>query len=155
MNKSQRIHEESGTAIETAILKLSDGKLKNFGSMLYEKQSGESQDTRLFKLAYALYPELEQLEQMSESLTKERITCLGNFAVIALTEFSINKADSVMLDSEAMKPIVRAELKYRASLRRNAKDDTAEAIESESAAAAETAAAASSDGNDASGCVLS
>ena len=107
-----------------------------------EKLSGVSQDSRLFTTATMLYPCLDELESMSNTIAKSKLSALTLVADILLTEYGIGKGEAININYEGLKSTLQSEVAYRKKLRRMVSDETA---------ATELAAPASSSSD---GCVV-
>jgi hypothetical protein len=116
---------ESGTAIQTAVGKLTDSQLKAAIETVSEKHSGVAQDRRLLTIAGSIYPCLTELEDITAVLQHCKLDALSTIATILLTEYGLERSGSVSINIEGLKSCLQSELAYRIKLRRMSNEDEA------------------------------
>jgi hypothetical protein len=121
-------HEETGTAIQSAIASLTDKELAAALEVVSDKQSGITQDKRLLTVVSCIFPDIDTIDEMTTSMNMCRVETLTGLTNILLNEFGLPKGDGVMLNLEGLKAGIQGERVYRTKLRRLSADDADNAV---------------------------
>ncbi len=151
-NSVTKIEEtyKAGDSTTAAIKKLSDSELGEPPEFPETKTSGEKQNERITSLSFCMHPTMCKLDEMIECIQREKLNTMLKLAGFLMTQRGILKADGVVLDLESLKLVAKAQEAYRQGMEASSSRDIRPA-----AAAVEDSVSSTSDGEYASGCVVS
>jgi hypothetical protein len=119
VDKMKENHKSGEQAIKVAIHDLFDDELLNLSQLLAEKTSGEQQDGRLMTLGCHMYPEVNFIDELIDTLQKSKVHALSTFSEIVLMEFGQIKGDGVVLEMDKIRTVVDLEMRFRAGKNSN------------------------------------
>jgi hypothetical protein len=124
IKEAKDTHDQSGTAVEVALGKLTIHQLDEVLQLLVETQSGTHQDKKLTALAYAIMPDLGEVDDMIDSLNRIKIQAISTFIEIILKECPYAKSgNGASLSTDTLKGLVNAEKAFRKKLRTLSKEE--------------------------------